>query len=254
MLNKTALITGASSGIGAACAEIFAKNGARLILAARRKNKLTELANQLHNKYKTSSLLLTLDVSNQAEVVDAINSLPTDWKNIDVLINAAGLALGRDIFQETNFDDITTVLNTNVNGLFYVTRAVLPLMLARQKGHIINLGSIAGHESYSGGSIYCATKAAVKMFSDVLKKDLLGTPLRVTEIDPGMVETEFSVVRFKGDQDSANKVYANMTPLTPGDIADAIFYCVSRPPHVNVMQMILYPTDQSGATLVHRKN
>lgn len=254
MQNKTILITGASSGIGAACAEIFAKNGARLILVARRKDKLTALAEQLKTKYQTNSLLLTLDVSQQSEVINTINSLPKEWQDIDVLINSAGLAIGRDVFQETHFDDINTVLNTNVNGLFYITRAVLPLMLARRKGHIINLGSVAGHESYPGGSIYCASKAAIKMFSDVLKKDLLGTPLRVTEIDPGMVETEFSVVRFKGDQALADKVYDNMTPLTPADIADAIFYCASRPPHVNIMQMILYPTDQSGATMVHRKS
>lgn len=251
--NKIIFITGASSGIGAATAETFAALGAKLIMCARRESKLIELAAHLTEKYQTESLLLQIDVSQQEIVFDAINNLPTEWHEIDVLVNNAGLAAGLSKFQDSDLSDWEQMIDTNVKGLLYVTKAILPSMLQRDRGHIINIGSIAGHETYPKGAVYCATKAAVLAISQGIKMDILGSQVRVTTIDPGMVETEFSLVRFKGDAEKAEKIYQGMTPLTPHDIADAIVYCATRPAHVNVSDMIILATDQAAATMTSRK-
>ena len=246
------LITGASSGIGEACAQVFAQAGARLILAARRLERLTQLRDQLTEKFSSEVLILQLDVCNPAAVATAIESLEPDWQSIDVLINNAGLSRGLDKLYEGNIQDWEEMIDTNVKGLLYMTRAVVPGMVQRGRGHIINLGSIAGHETYPKGNVYCATKAAVRAISEGLKQDLLGTPVRVSSVDPGLVETEFSQVRFHGDTDKATAVYRDTTVLSPADVAEVILFCVTRPAHVNLSEILLMPTAQAGATLVHR--
>lgn len=251
--NKIILITGASSGIGAACAEQFAAQGAKLILIARRQERLTELTERL-KPYQIPVLVQTLDVTSQEAVQQFIANLPSEWQAIDALINNAGLAAGLDKLYQADITDWEAMINTNVKGLLYVSRYVVPGMVARNAGHIINIGSIAGHQNYAGGSVYCGTKAAVNSITQCLKLDLTGTAVRVTTIDPGMVETEFSQVRFKGDNQRAEQVYKGMIPLTANDIADAIVYCATRPAHVNILEMILLPTAQSAATVVHREN
>ncbi|MEA5514356.1 SDR family oxidoreductase [Nodularia sp. UHCC 0506] len=251
--NQIILITGASSGIGAACARIFAGAGAKLILAARRWERLQELADTLNQEFGVESHLLQLDVRDRLAVEAAISSLPAAWSDIDILINNAGLSRGLDKLHEGDFLDWDEMIDTNIKGLLYLTRYVVPGMVKRDRGHIVNLGSIAGHQTYPGGNVYCATKAAVKAISEGLKQDLLGTPVRVTAIDPGMVETEFSNVRFHGDHARADKVYQGVTPLTADDVADVIFFCVTRSPHVNINEIILMPVDQASATLVHRQ-
>ncbi|MGF1514267.1 MAG: SDR family oxidoreductase [Elainellaceae cyanobacterium] len=250
MDDKTVLITGASSGIGEACARIFAQAGARLILAARRGDRLQALAQSLTG---ASTHLLTLDVRDRSAVCQAIADLPADWQAIDVLVNNAGLSRGLDKLHEAEIQDWEEMIDTNVKGLLYVTRAVVPGMVSRHQGHVINLGSIAGHETYPGGSVYCATKSAVMSLTEGLKLDLLGTPVRVSAVDPGLVETEFSDVRFRGDQDRASATYQDMTPLTPQDIAEIVLFCATRPPHVNISDILVLPTDQSSATRVHRQ-
>lgn len=249
---KIVFITGASSGIGAACARVFAQQGAKLILCARRMDRLEKLANELTAQYQTVSQLCALDVTQSAEVERVVSSLAKEWQEIDILINNAGLAVGRDPLQTTSIAAIDSMIDTNLKGLLYVTCAILPGMVARNCGHIINLGSIAGHYTYAGGGVYAATKHGVKAITEILRRDLLGKKIRVSSIDPGMVETEFSVVRFKGDVEAAKEVYEGMTPLTPEDIADAIYYCASRPPHVNVSDLIIYPTDQASVTEISR--
>ena len=251
--NQTTLITGASSGIGSSCARLFAQAGARLILAARRKEKLQSLADELEQAYQVETLLLPLDVQNFDVVSTAIEGLPADWQSIDVLINNAGLSRGLDKQYEASMQDWEEMIDTNVKGLLYVTQAVVPGMVARGQGHVVNIGSIAARQTYPGGSVYCATKAAVKSLSEGLKMDLLGTPVRVTNIEPGLVETEFSTVRFRGDSDRAQNVYTGMTPLMPDDIADTILFAVTRPAHVNISEVFLMPTDQSSVSLVHRR-
>jgi 3-hydroxy acid dehydrogenase / malonic semialdehyde reductase len=246
------LITGASSGIGKACAYAFAEAGARLILTARRSPRLATLKTQLEQQFKTDVLVLTVDVRDLTSVNAALNSLPAEWQAIDILINNAGLSRGLDKLYEGNIQDWEEMIDTNVKGLLYVTRAIAPGMVARGRGHVINLGSIAGHETYPKGNVYCATKAAVRTISEGLKQDLLGTPVRVSSVDPGLVETEFSQVRFHGDTDRAKTVYSGMMPLTAQDVAEVILFCATRPPHVNVSEVLLLPTDQAGATLVHR--
>ena len=247
------LITGASSGIGAACAKTFAQAGAKLILAARRQEKLEQLAEQLGKDYGGESYLLPIDVCDRPQVQSAL-SLPEPWSNIDILINNAGLSRGLDKVQEASLQDWEEMIDTNIKGLLYVTRTILPGMITRGRGHVINLGSIAGHQTYPGGSVYCATKAAVKSISEGLKQDLLGTPVRISSVDPGMVETDFSAVRFRGDSERANKVYQGLTPLTPDDVADVIFFCATRSPHVNINEVIMMPTDQASATQVNRQS
>lgn len=251
--NKIVLITGASSGIGAASAKQFAKLGAKLLLAARRLPLIQKLADELHTAYGTTIYPFQLDVRLPAQVKEVINELPSEWKKIDVLLNNAGLAAGLDPLPEGHLEDWENMINTNVKGLLYVTQAVLPTMLHHNEGHIINIGSIAGHEIYPKGAVYCATKAAVKTLTQGLRMDLLGTPIRVSTVDPGAVQTQFSEVRFKGDSQRAKAVYEGMQPLTPDDIADAIIYCATRPPHVNISEIIIMPTDQASATLIARK-
>jgi 3-hydroxy acid dehydrogenase/malonic semialdehyde reductase len=243
------LITGASSGIGEACAKVFAQAGAKLILAARRQERLEQLAEQLGKDYGSSSYLMPMDVCDQS----ALDNLPPPWSNVDILINNAGLSRGLDKLHEASIQDWEEMIDTNIKGLLYMTRAIVPGMVNRGRGHVINLGSIAGHQTYPGGSVYCATKAAVKSISEGLKQDLLGTPIRVTSVDPGMVETDFSMIRFRGDAERAKKVYNGLTPLTPDDVADVIFFCATRSPHVNINEVIMMPTDQASATLLNRQ-
>ncbi len=251
--NKIVLITGASSGIGYACAERFAQAGAKLLLCARRIERLEKLAEELINKYKVAIHYFQLDVTKEAEITTQINALPAEWRVIDILVNNAGLARGLNNFQEGSTQDWNEMIDTNLKGLLFVTRQVLPGMVARNAGHIINIGSVAGHEIYPKGNVYCATKHAVKALTQGLRMDLLGTNLRVTSIDPGMVHTEFSLVRFKGDQTLAENPYKGLKPLTAEDIADAIIYSASCPPHVNISEMLIMPTAQAAATLVHRE-
>jgi len=248
------LITGASSGIGAACTKIFAQAGAKLILVARRQEKLEQLAKQIGKDYGSESYLLPMDVCDSLSCQSTLSSLPEPWSNIDILINNAGLSRGLDKVQEASIQDWEEMIDTNIKGLLYVTRAILPGMVTRGRGHVINLGSIAGHQTYPGGSVYCATKAAVKSISEGLKQDLLGTPVRVTSVDPGMVETDFSAVRFRGDIERASKVYQGLIPLTPDDVADVIFFCATRSPHVNINEVIMMPTDQASATQLNRQS
>jgi NADP-dependent 3-hydroxy acid dehydrogenase YdfG len=250
--NQIVFITGASSGIGAACAIAFAQAGAKLILAARRYDRLQELAASLPISAEKVHLV-QLDVRDRSSVSSTISNLPAPWSEIDILINNAGLSRGLDKLHEGDFQDWEEMIDTNVKGLLYLTRYLVPGMVARGRGHVINLGSIAGHQTYPGGNVYCATKAAVRAISEGLKQDLLGTPIRVTSVDPGMVETEFSEVRFHGDTERAKKVYQGVQPLTGEDIADVILFCATRSPHVNINEIILMPVDQASATLVHRK-
>jgi NADP-dependent 3-hydroxy acid dehydrogenase YdfG len=192
-------------------------------------------------------------VSDRSAVESAISTLPPGWSDIDILINNAGLSRGLDKLHEGDFQDWEEMIDTNIKGLLYLTRYVVPGMVSRDRGHVVNIGSIAGHQTYPNGNVYCGTKAAVRAISEGLKQDLLGTPIRVSSVDPGMVETEFSEVRFHGDSDRAKKVYQGVTPLTPDDVADVIFFCVTRPSHVNINEVILMPVDQASATMVNRR-
>jgi 3-hydroxy acid dehydrogenase / malonic semialdehyde reductase len=246
------VITGASSGIGASCAKMFAKEGASLILAARRRDKLEEVATEIKQAYQSKIYLLEMDVSDRHEVEPSLVSLPESWRNIDVLVNNAGLSRGLDKLQSGEIENWEEMIDTNVKGLLYVTRSLLPGMVERNQGHIINIGSIAGHQAYPGGNVYCATKAAVRALSQGLKMDLLGTPIRVSCVDPGTVETDFSKVRFRGDTEKAAKVYQGMNPLTPDDIAEIVVFCATRPANVNLSEVLVLATDQSSATMIHR--
>ncbi len=251
--NKIVFITGASSGIGSSCAEQFARQGAKLLLAARRIERLNTLAKALRKKYSADIHTLQLDVRKRGEVESVLNALPEVWKNFSVLVNNAGLASGLSAIQDGDVDDWEKMVDTNIKGLLYVTRAIVQGMIKRGEGHIINIGSIAAYQFYPKGNVYCATKAAVNALTNTMRLDLHGTGLRVSTIDPGLVETEFSVVRFHGDKGRADKTYEGMAPLTPDDIADAVIYCATRPLHVNIQQIVLMPTDQSSTTMVHRK-
>lgn len=248
---RTVLVTGASSGIGAAVARALAPEGARLILAARREDRLAEVAASLGS---AEYLSVTLDVRDREAVEDTLEHLPEDWRAIDALVNSAGLSRGLAPIQQGSHEDWDEMIDTNVKGLLHVTRAVLPGMVERGRGHVVNIGSIAGHEAYARGNVYCATKAAVEMLTRTMRLDLNGTGVKVTTVDPGMVETEFSVVRFRGDAEKAASVYKGMTPLTADDIADAVRYALTRPAHVQIAEIILFPTDQSSASTVHRRN
>ncbi len=242
-------VTGASSGIGAACAEVFASQGAKVLMAARRLERLQALAKRL----PTESHCVQLDVRSHEQVERAIRSLPSEWQAIDILLNNAGLSRGLDKLYEGKRQDWEEMIDTNIKGLLYVTRAVVPGMLARGHGHIINIGSTAGHEVYPGGNVYCATKHAVRAITQGLKMDLLGTPLRVSLVDPGLVETEFSLVRFHGDVERAKAVYAGMQPLTPHDVAEVVLFCATRPAHMNINDVILMPVAQASSLLVSRR-
>ena len=251
--DRIVLITGASSGIGSATARGFAQAGAKLILTARRQDRLEQLADELGKEFASSTQLLPLDVRDAIAVESAISNLSADWSSIDVLINNAGLSRGLDKLYEGSFSDWEEMIDTNIKGLLYLTRAIVPGMISRGRGHVVNLGSTAGHQTYPNGNVYCATKAAVRVISEGLKQDLLGTPVRVSSVDPGLVETEFSQVRFRGDTQRAKKVYQGLTPLTPADVADVIFFCATRPPHVNISEVLLMPTDQAGSMLFNRQ-
>lgn len=248
-----ALVTGASAGIGEACARQLASAGARLIIAARRADRLESLARTLRDASGQPVLPIELDVRDRRAVAERLGSLPPDFRSVDILVNNAGLSRGLDKLYSGSVDDWEEMLDTNVKGLLYVTRAIVPGMVERGRGHIVNIGSIAGRQTYPNGNVYCGSKAAVRAISEGLKLDLTGTPVRVTEIEPGMVSTEFSGVRFHGDTARAAKVYDGMSPLTAGDIADIVLFVVSRPAHVNISELLVVPTDQSSATLVHRR-
>src|SRR3989304_1419958 len=250
--NKIALITGASSGIGKECAAAFAAAGARVILSARRKNRLLELSADLKAKHGAETFIIELDVRDNKAVTLAFNRLPDEWQSIDVLVNNAGLSRGLDKLHEGSIEDWEEMIDTNVKGLLYVSRVVVPGMVARKSGTIVNIGSIAGHEVYPKGNVYCATKHAVDALTKGMRLDLVDTPIRVCTIDPGLVETEFSEVRFHGNKERARKTYQNMEPLKPDDIADAIFFAATRPPHVQITEIILMPTAQASTTLVYR--
>lgn len=247
-------ITGASSGIGAACAAAFARMGAALLLVARRKTRLDELARLLAAEHRVRISTAEVDVRKQAEVENFFSSLGPDWRDIDILVNNAGLSRGLQKLHEGRIDDWEEMIDTNVKGLLYVTRAVLPRMVERNRGHVINIGSLAGHQTYPGGNVYSATKFAVTGLTRSLKKDLLGTAVRVSSVDPGLVETEFARVRFRGDAERAAKTYEGMKPLTGEDVAEVVLFCATRPPHVNVCEVLFTPVDQASATMVHRKS
>jgi NADP-dependent 3-hydroxy acid dehydrogenase YdfG len=248
-----ALITGATSGIGKASAEIFAKNGYDLIITGRRKDRLQNIAEELKKQFKIKVHTLCFDVRNVEEVKSNIASLPAEFKSIDVLLNNAGLASGSSTIQEGNIEDWDKMIDTNVKGLLYVTREVSPIMIARKRGHIINVSSVAGKEVYPNGNVYCASKHAVDALNRAMRIDLLPHGIKVSAVSPGMVETEFSVVRFHGDEERAKKVYEGMQPLTAQDIAETIYWMASRPAHVNINDVIIMPTVQANTTTVFRK-
>ena len=250
--DKIVLITGASSGIGASCAQVFAQAGANLILTARRIDRLEALAQQLRGEFGISVHPVQLDVRDRDRVELVFQSLPPEWTDIEILINNAGLSRGMEKLHEGSIEDWEEMIDANLKGLLYVSRAIVPGLVSRGKGHIVNIGSIAGRHAYPGGNVYCASKAGVRAISQGLKLDLLGTPIRVSEIDPGLVETEFSVVRFHGDEERAKTVYDGLTPLTPDDVADVVFFCTTRPARVNISEVLLVPTDQATATQVSR--
>jgi len=249
---STILITGASSGIGMSCANKFAEAGAKLILVARRKDRLKNLAEGLKKLFQTESLVIELDVRRREEVAKKLSTLPQEWQAVDVLVNNAGLSRGLDKLQEGSVDDWEEMIDTNVKGLLYVSRTIIPGMIARGNGMIINIGSIAGQEVYPRGNVYCASKFAVDALTRGLRMDLVDTPLRVCTVDPGLVETEFSNVRFHGDAQRAKQTYQHLTPLTPDDVADAVLFCATRPLHVQLAQIVMMPTSQASTTLVHR--
>ena len=250
---KIVFITGASSGIGAATALAFASQGVRLLLAARRAGKLAQVASLALERGAAAVHSIDLDVRDYRAVQNAIDTLPPEWAQIDVLVNNAGLSRGLDKLYMGKIEDWDEMIDTNIKGLLYVTRAVVPGMVVRGCGHVVNLGSTAGEFTYPGGAVYCASKAAERAINDGLRQDLLGTPVRVTSVDPGMVETDFSLVRFRGDAERAAKVYKGVTPLTAEDVADAILWAVSRPAHVNVARVSLTSVDQANSLLFHRK-
>lgn len=250
---KTILITGASSGIGEGCARKFASQGARLILNARSTDKLTNLADELREKYGTECYVMPFDVRDRESAAASLDALPEKWKSIDVLINNAGLAIGTDKEHEGNIDEWDVVIDTNVKALLSMTRLVVPGMIERGRGHIINIGSIAGDAAYPGGSVYCATKAAVKALTDGLRIDLVDTPLRVTNIKPGLVETNFSVIRFRGDHEKADNVYRGIKPLNGDDIAEVVYFAASAPEHMQVAEVLVMPTYQATGTIVSKK-
>ena len=252
--DRTVLVTGASSGIGAACAEIFAGAGCRLVLAARRLDRLDYLADRLRSEHGSDVLTAVLDVRDRLAVDAWVEGLDPAWSAIDVLVNNAGLARGMSTIHEGDINDWEEMIDTNVKGLLWVTRAVLRGMVARGSGHVVNIGSIAGHETYPGGNVYCASKHAVTAIGRALNIDVLGTGVRVSSVDPGMVNTEFSVVRFHGDQKRADSVYDGLKPLDGADVAEAVFFCATRPPHANVREMILMPSAQAAAVHVHRES
>ncbi len=253
MKDKIVFITGASSGIGEGCARKFASQGSDLILNARNETKLLELKEEFESKYGIRVCVLPFDVRDRQAAVGALASLSDDWKKIDVLINNAGLVIGVDKEHEGNLDEWDVMIDTNIRALLAMTRLVVPGMVERGCGHVINIGSIAGDGAYPGGSVYCATKAAVKALSDGLRIDLVDTPLRVTNIKPGMVETNFSVVRYRGDQQAADNFYKGIRPLSGDDVAETVYFAASAPAHIQIAEVLLMPTYQATATIACKK-
>lgn len=253
MKGKIVFITGASSGIGEGCARKFASQGSDLILNARNVEKLNELKRELESESGIRACVLPFDVRDRQAAATALNSLPAAWKAIDVLVNNAGLVIGVDKEHEGNPDEWDVMIDTNIKALLAITRLVVPGMVERGCGHVINIGSIAGEAAYPGGSVYCATKAAVKALTDGLRIDLVDTPLRVTNIKPGMVETNFSVVRYRGNQSAADDFYKGIRPLTGDDIAETVYYAASAPAHIQIAEVLLMPTNQATGTISYRK-
>lgn len=251
-MQKIVFITGATSGFGKACAEKFAANGYDLILNGRRTDRLEDFQKELENKFNVAVLLLPFDVQDEKAVFENISSLPEEWQKIDVLINNAGLALGRDYFDEGDLNDWNTMIDTNVKGLIYVARAVLPFMIKRKQGHIINMGSVAGKQVYEKGNVYCASKFAVDALNQAMRIDLLRHRIKVTAIHPGAAETEFSIVRFKGDETTAKKIYDGLVPLTAEDVAEVIWYCTTLPPHVCINDLSITCLQQADAIYFNR--
>ena len=253
MEKKIVLITGASSGIGEGCARKFAMNGYRLILNGRNVEKLNAVKKELLEKYGADVYLLPFDGRDRQAARAALESLPEEWKAIDILVNNAGLVIGVDKEHEGNLDEWDIVIDTNVKALLAMTRLVVPGMVERGRGHVINMGSIAGDYAYPGGSVYCACKAAVKALSDGLRIDLVDTPVRVTNIKPGLVETNFSVVRFRGNREAADNVYKGIRPLTGDDIAEVVYFAAAVPEHIQIAEVLVMPANQATGTIVSRK-
>jgi 3-hydroxy acid dehydrogenase / malonic semialdehyde reductase len=249
---KIVFVTGASAGIGAATALAFAEQGARLLLAARRAGRLAEVASKAKERGAPSVHSIDLDVRDHRAVQNTIDRLPEEWSEIEILVNNAGLSRGLDKIYMGKIEDWDEMIDTNVKGLLYVTRAVVPGMVVRGRGHVINLGSTAVEMAYPNGAVYCGTKAAERMINDGLRQDVLGTPIRVTSVDPGMVETDFSLVRFRGDTERAAKVYKGVKPLTPEDVAEVIVWAAMRPAHVNIARVLMTPVQQANSILFHR--
>ncbi len=250
---KTVLITGATSGIGKACALRFSSEGWRVIINGRRKDRLEELYSLIRKKFNVEVHILPFDVCDKNAVFDSVGNLPEEWKAIDLLVNNAGLALGLDPVDQADTGDWDTMIETNLKGLLYVTKAVVADMVKRKKGHIINLGSIAAKETYPKGSVYCATKKGVEAITQGMRIDLLEYNIKVSLINPGATETEFSLVRFKGDNEKAENVYKGYQPLTGEDVANAVFFAASLPPHANINDLLLMPTAQASANFFHKK-
>jgi NADP-dependent 3-hydroxy acid dehydrogenase YdfG len=251
-MKKIVFITGATSGIGEAFAHKFAAENYHLIINGRRVERLQSLKEKIEDQYNVNCYILPFDVQNQAEVFDSIGSLPDEWQSVNVLINNAGLALGRDLFDEANIEDWNIMLDTNVKGLLYVSKAVLPFMIRQQSGHIINIGSVAGKEIYERGNVYCASKHAVDALTKAMRIDLLQHNIKVTAIHPGAAETEFSLVRFKGNEDASRKAYEGFEPLSPANVADVVYYTTTLPPHVCINDLVLTCTQQ-GSTVYFNK-
>jgi 3-hydroxy acid dehydrogenase / malonic semialdehyde reductase len=252
-MNNTILITGATSGFGKAIAEKFASNGWNCIITGRRTERLQQVAEELSSKHKVNILSLVFDVQSRSEVFQQIDALPEEWKAIDVLVNNAGLALGRDSFEDASLEDWETMIDTNVKGLLYVSKAVLPLMIAKEKGHIINIGSTAAKEVYQNGNVYCASKFAVDAISRAQRIDLLSHKIKVTAIHPGAAETEFSLVRFKGDEEKSKAVYEGFEPLHSEDIAEIIYYCATLPQHVCINDLVVTCTAQANSYYTYKE-
>jgi 3-hydroxy acid dehydrogenase / malonic semialdehyde reductase len=251
--NKIVFITGASSGIGRACAKAFAREGANLILTARRIKLLDELAAELMKTYGNKVYTAQLDIRNFDNVSKIIDSLGSDWKDIDILVNNAGVGRGMNKLYNDNHYYWEEMIDTNIKGLLFVTRKIVPGMVKRNQGHVINIGSIAGHQAYCGGSVYCSTKHAVKAITQSLRLDLLDKNIRVSSIDPGIVETDFFKVRFYGDLDRVKEFFKGIIPLKPDDVAETVVFCATRPSHVNINEIIILPKDQGNAYVIHRR-
>ncbi|PLX03405.1 MAG: NAD(P)-dependent oxidoreductase [Marinilabiliales bacterium] len=251
-MQKTVLISGATSGIGLACAEVFAKNNYNIILTGRRGDRLSKLEEEFKSKYSVDISSLNFDIRDKDAVIQAVKSLKDNNITIDVLINNAGLASGLNTVQEGDYDDWNKMIDTNVKGLLYISREILPMMIKQGSGHIINIGSIAGKEVYPNGNVYCATKHAVDAITKGMRIDAVKHGIRVSQIAPGAVETEFSVVRFHGDKEKADAVYKGFEPLHPEDVADAVFYVANTPKHVNINDLVIMPTAQASATIMHK--